>query len=248
MTSPADNFSRPSAECWCYTLPKWIPLSDTQADSARLLWPCESAFDCSFNGECEPATGSCKCDAAWGGPRCGELNLLPVDPAHPGLRFVDEAGRNVSTWGAPMLRDDATGVWHAWASEMEQGCGINSWRTNSHIVHATAPAPGGPWARKEEVFSAFAHEPDVVLGPDGELVMLFSYFAFSNASDGCAECADGCTLSQPQKGGCGPDSSHSFRQMMAISPGFDQPFGEPVEIKSLSVPWDVSCWIRLPIR
>ena len=172
--------------------------------------------------------------------RCGELQLLPVDAEHPGLRLVDADGRNVSTWGAPMLRDPATGTWHAWASEMEYGCGINSWETNSHIVHATAAQPGGPWARGEEVFGSFAHEPDVVLGPQGQLVMVLSAYGLPNASAAhCTACADGVSLALDSKTGCGPNRTHAFPQLLAISPGFGRPFGKPVEIVSpVSIPWD----------
>ena len=138
-----------------------------------------------------------------------------------------------------MLLDSASGTWHAWASEMERGCGINSWVTNSHIVRATAPAPGGPWTRREEVFPAFAHEPDVVRGPRGELVMALSSFELPNASASqCADCADGVTLAQDVKNGCGPNRTHGFRQLVAVAPGFDEPFGEPFEVVKLSVPWE----------
>ena len=226
-------------QCYCNVEPRWIPLPSDEADSVRLLWPCASSLDCSYNGECDAGSGLCSCDAAWGGPRCSELQLLPVDAAHPGLRLVDADGRNVSTWGAPMLRDPATGTWHAWASEMEYGCGINSWETNSHIVHATAAQPGGPWTRREEVFGSFAHEPDVVLGPAGELVMVLSYFALPNTSAAhCTACADGVSLVLAERNGCGPNRTHNFRQLLAVAPGFDEPFGEPVEIVALTMPWD----------
>jgi hypothetical protein len=139
-----------------------------------------------------------------------------------------------------MLRDPATGTWHAWASEMLHGCGINSWLTNSHIIHATAPAPGGPWARAEEVVPAFAHEPDVVRGPGGELVMVYSAWALPDAPQGsCQACAEGMTLSQEFKNGCGPNRTHGFRQMMAIARGgFGGAWGAPVELPQLSEPWD----------
>lgn len=228
-------------QCWCYILPKWIPFASPEADSAQLLWPCTgSGYEqCSFNGVCS-AQGACECDAGWRGPRCAELDLLPVDAAHPGLRLKDTVtGANISTWGAPMIQDDSTGTWHAWASEMLNGCGINSWVTNSHIVHATAPAPGGPWTRQEEVVPAFAHEPDVVKGPDGELVMVYSFWDLPNASTtSCTNCSNGVTLGEDFKNGCGPGRTHSFRQMMAIAPCFDCPWGEPTELVKLSVPWD----------
>ena len=231
-------------QCYCNVEPRWIPLPSDEADSARLLWPCASSLDCSYNGECDAGSGLCSCDAAWGGPRCSELQLLPVDAAHPGLRLVDADGRNVSTWGAPMLRDPATGTWHAWASEMEYGCGINSWETNSHIVHATAAQPGGPWTRREEVFATFAHAPDVVRGPAGEWVMALASFPLP-AGDGCADCADGITRSQPHRGGCGPDSMHSFRTLLAVAASPDGPW-EAVELRRLdaSIDWNTALAIN----
>ena len=239
----ATRFRAPPAaagQCHCYVLPKWVPLASPDADSALLQWPCSSPEDCSYNGECAaPPGGACACDAGWRGPRCGELDLLPVEAARPGLRLQDGGGGNVSTWGAPMLQDPATGTWHAWASEMLHACGINSWTTNSHIVHATAPAPGGPWTRREEVVPAFAHEPDVVRGPGGELVMVYSFWDLGGAGGGCTACAAGVTLSQAAKNGCGPNRTHAFRTMMAIAPGgFGGAWGAPVEIPQLSVPWD----------
>ncbi len=63
--------------CVCLITPKWVPLATPAADSARLLWPCATAEDCSYNGVCN-ASAACACDPAWGGPRCSELQLLPV--------------------------------------------------------------------------------------------------------------------------------------------------------------------------
>ena len=91
----------------------------------------------------------------------------------------------------------------------------------------------------EEVVAAFAHEPDVVRGPAGELVMVYSAWALPNSSaDRCADCANGVTLRQDVKNGCGPNRTHGFRTLMSVARGFDAPWGEPVEIKALSEPWD----------
>lgn len=231
-------------QCYCLVNPKWIPVGAPGVDSARLLWPCSDDGDCSFNGACSPS-GVCACDAAWEGPRCGALRLGPVDARAPGYRGVDARGSNVSTWGAPMLYDAAGGLWHAWASEMLDGCGINAWRTNSHVIHATAPAPGGPWTRLEEVWPAFAHEPDVVRGPRGEWVMVWSAFELPNAaSDRCTNCTSGSTSPvQPNnpvyhKGGCGPLYIHPFKQMISTAGAPGGPWSTPVEITALSRPWD----------
>ena len=120
-------------ECYCLSAPTWMPLPSPQADSAVLEWPCEGPADCSYNGECSgaaagAAAGQCRCSAAWGGVRCGELQLLPVERGAPGLRELDARGGNVSTWGAPVLYDEEGGKWHGWASEMTHGCGINARR------------------------------------------------------------------------------------------------------------------------
>jgi len=228
-----------SNQCWCYVLPKWIPLISTEADSVQLLWPCASGSDCSYNGECN-VQGSCTCYNGWKGGRCQELDLQEVDIKNPGVRLVDSNGQNVSTWGAPILFDSVRGMYHSWASEMLYSCGINSWVTNSHIVHATSPTPFGPWTRLEEVVPAFAHEPDVVIGPHGELVMVYSFFQMpsNSSSNFCTQCANGMTLFEEVKNGCGPNRTHIFHQMMMISNGFDEPWGEPFEITKLTAPWD----------
>lgn len=224
--------------CWCMPLPKWIPVADPGADSARLHTPCASDFDCSFNGECQPSSGTCACDAGWRGLRCGELALGAVDRAAPGLREVNSStGANVSTWGAAMLVDGATGSWHAWASEMVGGCGINSWRTNSQVVHFEAADPGGPWARREVAQPVFAHEPNVVRGPAGEWVMVWSAWALPNASDRCANCSQGATSAADPRGGCGPGRAHGFKQMMAVASAPAGPW-RAFEIPQLSTAWD----------
>lgn len=88
--------------CYCRVTPLWLPLPDVDVDSAVIYWPCTYPGDCSYNGVCSSATGKCDCDAAWGGVRCGELKLLPVDRATPGFREVNASKgyANVSTWGA----------------------------------------------------------------------------------------------------------------------------------------------------
>ena len=225
-------------QCFCLVTPKWFAVPSDETDSARLLWPCASRNDCSHNGACDAGTGLCVCEAAWGGPRCSELQLLPVDSAAPGLRFVSGGGANVSTWGAPMLQDAATGRWHAWASEMLNFCGINSWTTNSHIVHATAPGPGGPWQRAEEVVPAFAHEPNVVRGPAGEWVMAYSAYPLPDPTVRCTDCANGETLNQTSRTGCGPNASHPFATLLAVAPSPDGPWGAPIDITKLNAPWD----------
>ena len=235
LRAPA-NASQAGA-CLCRADARWLPYPSAGADSARLLWPCAGAADCSHNGACA-ADGSCVCRPAWTGARCGELALQPVDAAAPGLRLRNASGHNVSTWGAAMLRDGATGVWHAWASQLAGGCGLNSWTSNSRIVHATAASPGGPWSLRAVVARVFAHEPDVVRGPAGEWVLAYSTWPLPRGAPRCTDCAGGETLNHSAHTGCGANASHAFRTVLAVAPAPGGPWAPPVELRPLDAPWD----------
>ena len=78
-----------------------------------------------------------------------------------------------------------------WASEMLAHCGIDSWTTNSHVVHAqcdlTAAGVDGDvskcaFQKTGEVWPAFAHEPNVARAPTGEWVMYFTSSANRSAA------------------------------------------------------------------
>lgn len=222
--------------CFCHVDLKWMPQHDINYDSARLLWPCRSDRDCTFNGHCQPSgTGTrCACTKPWNGPHCGSLDLAPVDRAVLGYRGKNATdGSNVSTWGAAMLSDSA-GTWHGWASEMTNGCGIHSWQSNSQIIHLTAQSPYGPYTRRGVVWPTFAHEPDVVRGPAGEWVMTFSAFDM-NGTGACTNCTAGTTSPDTPWIGCG--SKHSFKQMLAIASNPQGPW-QAFEIPQLTTAWD----------
>jgi hypothetical protein len=232
-------------QCFCLTDPIWMPkhTKKEHIDSARLNWACRDDSDCSFNGHCH-ATGRCYCSKAWKGIMCGELDLLPVDRSRLGFRQVDVNG-NISSWGAPVLWDEASRKWHGYASEIQDGCGINAWETNSRIVHIVGNSPHGPYLKIDVVFPAFAHEASVVRGPHGEWVMLFSSFRY-NASGLAAVICCNC------KGGVTPEISpkcpfqlgkpdnlrHRFRQMLSIAQSPSGPWSSPIEIPQLSAGWD----------
>ena len=55
-----------------------------------------------------------------------------------------------------------------WAAEMTEHCGIGAWVPNSRIIHAVSATPGGAYVRKDVTWGVFAHEPEVVPGPNGE--------------------------------------------------------------------------------
>jgi hypothetical protein len=94
-----------SHDCYCCVTPTWMALPNVSEDSAVIDWPCSSPGDCSYNGVCDPLSLTrCRCDPAWGGIRCGELQLLPVNHAELGFREVNQStGANISTSGAYVL-------------------------------------------------------------------------------------------------------------------------------------------------
>ena len=73
-----------------------------------------------------------------------------------------------------MLWDEATKLWHMWAAEMTDFCGIRVWLTNSMVRHATSPGLDQPFEPADLVFPVFAHEPTVARAPTGEFVMFFT--------------------------------------------------------------------------
>ena len=130
---------------------------------------CNSAADCSMLGVC--TAGLCVCDAGWGGPACGVLQLLPVRRG-TGFNRTAEAPQPTSTWGANIFPGAAAGRWDMIAAEFEQHCDISHWSPNSAIVHAVSTAgPEGPYTRQSVAVPPFAHNPKVLRAPDGTWLM-----------------------------------------------------------------------------
>jgi hypothetical protein len=116
-------------------------------------------------------SGECACDAGWGGPACGMLQLLPVRPG-TGFNRTAEAPQPTSTWGANIFPGAAEGHWDMIAAEFEEHCDISHWSPNSAIVHAVSTAgPEGPYTRQSVAVPPFAHNPKVVRAPDGTWLM-----------------------------------------------------------------------------
>lgn len=102
---------------------------------------CNTDEDCNLNGVC--SSGTCICVPEWTGTDCGVLNLEPA-------RY--DAGYNepgTSSWGGSMVADPSdSSVYHMFVAKMEGQCGLESWTTNSVIIHATARDPVGPYEYK----------------------------------------------------------------------------------------------------
>jgi hypothetical protein len=77
--------------------------------------PCKDDAGCSYNGKC--SAGACTCDVAWQGGCCEVLAFAPAVRG-AGLHTVEADGRNTSSWGGSVLRDEKTGIYHMWAAEM----------------------------------------------------------------------------------------------------------------------------------
>jgi hypothetical protein len=137
---------------------------------------CKSHANCGFNGKC--TGGTCECYPQWRGAQCEQLALLPTErtlgyqpvmwpSAPPGFR-------NATTWGGQAIRHD-DGVYHMWAAQMTNNCGIWAWMQNSIVFHATSTSPYGPYLPKgPAVALPEAHEPIVARAPTGEYVMWFT--------------------------------------------------------------------------
>ena len=146
-------------------LPLNLLLLSIQFSSSSSSSSCTTNLNCSLNGVCED--GACKCDAAWRGTACGELNFKPTNKATGDLRIP-----NVSTWGMTVLpKQPADAEWHGLFAEMSRGCGLTSWETNSLISHAVAPTPDGPWTRKGTALGVWAHTPSAIVARDGTIVL-----------------------------------------------------------------------------
>ena len=176
-----------------------VPTLLLSAAIAGAASSCTTAADCALNGACINAT--CACDAAWettAGARlgCSTLSLLPATRG-AGLHTVD-GGRNTSSWGGSVLRDEATGTYHMFASEITQHCGIGSWTYNSRIVHATSSTPLGGFQREGEFAGVFSHEPIAVRDPT---TLEWAVFYTSSIPSGrpVCNCSDGSSTASCER-------------------------------------------------
>lgn len=204
------SFTRfsPSGACLGHIDNSWLPLTvdDTRlaglVDSGQVGWPCASAMDCSLNGVCGDG-GQCLCSPGWSGRQCGTLSLAPVDVQVLGFNPSSD-GRNMSSWGGGAWEYE--GVWHLFASRLDNHCGIGSYLLNSRVVHATSANLAGPYLEADSILPPFAHEPVVARAPTGEFVMMTVHGPLNGfpecqcvdgTSTGCNGCNNSCHPAQP---------------------------------------------------
>lgn len=198
--------------------------------------PCAA---CNYNGQCTAGGGACACYRGWAGSACDALDLVPVNGTL-GYQHVDDAtGQNVSSWGGSVLVDE-DGLFHMYAAEMGLFCGINTWLSNSIVIHATSPDPTRvPFSRASVVQGAFAHEPIAARASTGEFVVFFSAVLPPNplpvrGGQPCAGCANGISVAK-----CGTDSNRNASVMlptyMVYSENPDGPWTAPAMIPGTDV-------------
>ena len=141
---------------------------------------------CSLNGEL--LNGKCHCLAAWRGPTCGELSLLP---ARRGAGLHAESDSKLSSWGGAVAFDQASRRWVMFGNELVGGCGINSWEANSRIVRASTVDLDDPFVVDAVVAPAFASEPS--LAKLGETWLLYSIGNTSSTLPPRTDCSEGYT-------------------------------------------------------
>ena len=176
-----------------------VVLAASCAAVGRAAAACESAMDCSLNGDC--ASGSCVCDAGWTGDACGTLDFLPTPPS------AGYFNASASSWGGYPVRDPSSGNWHLFAAEMVNGCGLGDWKTNSRVIRAeSSSGPLGPFSFAEQVHAPFAHNPAPRVDPVTGEVLLFFIGGWTRTPKVCGSGDEGGPATGPASGlGWAPD-------------------------------------------
>ena len=158
--------------------------------------PCRSDWDCSLNGVCSPLTSTCSCDAPWtAAPDCSSLSFLPA-PASRGYPWPLSPAHNTTTWGGSVVQDNSTGTFHMFVAEMEGGCSLASWQTNSRCAHATSDTAEGPYVFVDVAVGHWCHNPAVVVEKQAQGLQLWALFHIGTGSGGDIK---NCTQQQLQR-------------------------------------------------
>jgi hypothetical protein len=185
--------------------------------------------DCSLNGDLKG--GVCVCDAAWYGPECELLSVLPASP-DAGLQLNKQSpnmNNLYSSWGGSVIKEGD--IYHMFAAVMENGCGLNAWRPNSAIGHATSKTPAGPYQFQSIIKSHFAHSPEIIRAADGSYLI---YHVGAGVND-TAPCPDpkaqSCQYTRNCTGGCTGPNKPYFTGLAFYGPS------AVLHAQSLEGPW-----------
>eukprot|EP01084_Bolivina_argentea_P216038 366970_1 len=204
--------------------PIWNIMPYNGVNSGRIIYKCISPLNCSLNGACNTNTGNCTCNIGWTGYRCNALNLLPATKGSGyNTYFSNDNKNNYSTWGGAVITDynnaNKNTKYHMFISQMINHCGLTSWTINSQVIHAQSTNGwNSPYKFIEIAKAPFATEPDIVYGNNGEFVLYYEHYTYSNLSP--CNCSDGST--SHCKGPSVPQYQESMRYTMNISLPIDE--------------------------
>ena len=134
---------------------------------------CVDDADCSLNGACTVATGTCVCRAPWTGSDC---HLLQFKPATFPLGYGMAPNR--TTWGGGAIFEAPAKLFHLYVSTMTNDCPLQRWQTNFRIDHVVSEHPTGSYRFRDVAVPTWAHNSAPVTLPGGT----FAIFHLGNAS------------------------------------------------------------------
>ena len=157
--------------------------------SAVACTACLTEDDCSLAGAC--VQGRCICRAPFTGPTCTLLATArsPV----PGLGGY--LNQSAWSWGGSPIRGRDDGMFHLFASQLTNGCGLLHYQTNSEVVHLVSRAAAGPYTFRDVALarrgpghwdSGTVHGPTIRYDPSRrEYVLFYMSTNFSGPSPVC---------------------------------------------------------------
>eukprot|EP01083_Nonionella_stella_P070904 190017_1 len=198
--SDGSKMNTTAGQCWGYinnTI--WLPYPTKQSNCGRVIYPCTSHYDCSFNGECDTVTGNCTCRAGWNGYKC---HFLSLEPANKSAGYLSPFGSTKQTsWGGAVAYDAINDKYVMLVTDMQNNCGINSWRRNSEIIYAQTQNTNwnSKYIKQSTLLLPFSSTPDLIYAPDtDEFVLLYVVNTTWNEIPPCV-CTDGSTPSSCDK-------------------------------------------------
>lgn len=97
--------------------------------------------------------------------------------------------KTLVSWGGTVIQDPESSKYHMFAAVFGGGKGLDSWTSNSEIMHLLADSPAGPFKPTKEgpksdgiIISAEAHNPTIIRASDG------TYLLFSIGTTGQQFC------------------------------------------------------------
>lgn len=213
---------------------------------------CITSVDCAMNGECiksnpsdAQSRGICHCYDGWKGKTCEVLDLLPVDPAQAGLKLPNN---DSSTWGGSVVYRD--GLFHMFASEILNNCGLYAWTTNSQVIRAVSEAPYGPYRKVQVILPPFAHDANVMEAPTGEVVLYVTALAGVKPRD-CRtphSVSHNASTTTARRQAAEDDATKNSTSLpkdtyMMWAPHPEGPWSEPVLVLNSTI-WNTDYWAK----